>query len=34
VNQPQKAAQMLNKLKEIDRRGREFEQTGLTKPEG
>jgi tetratricopeptide (TPR) repeat protein len=34
LKQPQKATQMLNKLKEIDRRSREFEQVGLTKPEG
>jgi tetratricopeptide (TPR) repeat protein len=34
LNQPQKAEQMLNKLKEIDQSSREFERMGLTKPEG
>jgi tetratricopeptide (TPR) repeat protein len=34
LNQPQKADQMLNKLKQIDQRSREFEHIGLTKPEG
>lgn len=34
LNQPQKAAQMLNKLKEIEQRSREFEHIGLTRPEG
>jgi tetratricopeptide (TPR) repeat protein len=34
LNQPQKANQMLDKLKEIDQRSREFERIGLTKPEG
>jgi len=34
LNQPQKAGQMLNKLKEIEQRGREFEHIGLTRPEG
>ena len=34
LNLPQKAEQMLNKLKEIDQKSREFERMGLTKPEG
>ncbi len=34
LNQPQKAEQMLNKLKELDQKSREFERIGLTKPEG
>ncbi|MGC2183859.1 MAG: tetratricopeptide repeat protein [Terriglobales bacterium] len=34
LNQPQKAEQMLNKLKEIYQNSREFERMGLTKPEG
>jgi tetratricopeptide (TPR) repeat protein len=34
LNQPHKAAQMLNKLKEIEQRSREFEHVGLTRPEG
>jgi len=34
LNQPQKAAQMLNKLKELELRSREFEEVGLTQPAG
>jgi tetratricopeptide (TPR) repeat protein len=34
LNQPQKADQMLKKLKDLDQRSREFESEGLTKPEG
>ena len=34
LNQPQKASQMLNKLKEMEQRSREFEQVGLTRPGG
>ena len=34
LNQPQKASQMLDKLKQIEQRSREFEQVGLTKPGG
>ena len=34
LNQPQKAAQMLNKLKEIEQHSREFERVGLSRPEG
>jgi hypothetical protein len=34
VNQPEKAAEMLKKLKEIELRSREFERVGLTRPEG
>ena len=34
LKQPQKASLMLNKLKELERRGREFERVGLTGPEG
>jgi tetratricopeptide (TPR) repeat protein len=34
LKQPQKASQMLNKLKELEQRGREFERVGLTGPEG
>ena len=34
LNQPQKAAQMLNKLKEIEQHSREFEHEVLTSPEG
>jgi tetratricopeptide (TPR) repeat protein len=34
VNQPEKAAEMLKKLKEIEQRSREFERVGLTRPEG
>lgn len=34
LNRPQKASQMLGKLKEIEQRSREFEHEGLTIPEG
>ncbi len=34
LNQPQKASQMLGKVKEIERQSREFEHEGLTKPGG
>jgi tetratricopeptide (TPR) repeat protein len=34
LNQPQKAAQMVNKLKEIEQHSREFEHEALTSPKG
>jgi tetratricopeptide (TPR) repeat protein len=34
LKQPQRAAQMLDKLKELERHSREFERVGLAKPEG
>jgi tetratricopeptide (TPR) repeat protein len=34
LHQPQRASQMLNKLKEMQQRSREFEEVGLLKPEG
>jgi tetratricopeptide (TPR) repeat protein len=34
LNQTQRANQMLDRLKEMNRRTREFEQSGLSKPEG
>jgi tetratricopeptide (TPR) repeat protein len=34
LNQPQKASQMLHKLKEIEQHSREFERVGLSRPEG